>query len=121
MTSNQDQAEPKEIDYSSVLLQLLLCVISLLLLLASLAGARASAHGISPARWLLARVPAVLDKIRSAGDRPIDGHAPGLSGLDLNAYVAAGVRSDHECTNLEEAREVSRLILATCRAWKGGI
>ncbi|HSR31150.1 MAG TPA: adenine deaminase, partial [Anaerolineae bacterium] len=57
---------------------------------------------------LLFRVPAVLDKIRSAGDRPIDGHAPGLSGLDLNAYVAAGVRSDHECTDLEEAREKLR-------------
>jgi adenine deaminase len=57
---------------------------------------------------VLFRVPAVLDKIRSAGDRPIDGHAPGLSGLDLNAYIAAGVRSDHECTGLDEAREKLR-------------
>jgi adenine deaminase len=57
---------------------------------------------------VLFRVPAVLDKIRSAGDRPIDGHAPGLSGLDLNAYIAAGVGSDHECTTLEEAREKLR-------------
>jgi adenine deaminase len=57
---------------------------------------------------VLFREPAVLDKIRSAGDRPIDGHAPGLSGLDLNAYIAAGVRSDHECTDLEEAREKLR-------------
>jgi adenine deaminase len=57
---------------------------------------------------VLFRVPAVLDKIRSAGDRPIDGHAPGLSGLDLNAYIAAGVRSDHECTDLDEAREKLR-------------
>jgi adenine deaminase len=57
---------------------------------------------------VLSRVPAVLDKIRSAGDRPIDGHAPGLSGLDLNAYIAAGVRSDHECTDLDEAREKLR-------------
>ena len=57
---------------------------------------------------VLFRVPAVLDKIRSAGDRPIDGHAPGLSGLDLNAYIAAGVRSDHECTDLGEAREKLR-------------
>jgi adenine deaminase len=57
---------------------------------------------------VLFRVPAVLDKIRSAGDRPIDGHAPGLSGVDLNAYIAAGVRSDHECTDLEEAREKLR-------------
>ncbi len=57
---------------------------------------------------VLHRVPAVLDKIRVAGQRPIDGHAPGLSGLDLNAYVAAGVRSDHECTMLDEAREKLR-------------
>ena len=45
---------------------------------------------------VLFRVPAVLEKLESAGGRPIDGHAPGLSGLDLNAYVAAGVGSDHE-------------------------
>jgi adenine deaminase len=54
------------------------------------------------------RVPSVLEKIEIAGHRPIDGHAPGLSGLDLNAYVAAGVRSDHECTALDEAREKLR-------------
>jgi adenine deaminase len=57
---------------------------------------------------VLFRVPEVLDKIRIAGYRPVDGHAPGLSGLDLNAYVAAGVRSDHECTNVQEAREKLR-------------
>jgi adenine deaminase len=57
---------------------------------------------------VLFRDPAVLRKIESAGNRPVDGHAPGLSGLDLNAYVAAGVRSDHECTQLEEAREKLR-------------
>lgn len=54
---------------------------------------------------LLARDPEVLAKIRAAGRRPIDGHAPGIRGLDLNAYVAAGVGSDHECTTPEEARE----------------
>jgi adenine deaminase len=54
---------------------------------------------------VLFRVPSVLEKLKIARGRPIDGHAPGLSGLDLNAYVAAGVRSDHECTELEEARE----------------
>jgi adenine deaminase len=53
----------------------------------------------------LAQEPEVLAKIRAAGRRPIDGHAPGLRGLDLNAYVAAGVGSDHECTTPEEARE----------------
>jgi adenine deaminase len=57
---------------------------------------------------VLFRVPSVLEKIRVAGDRPIDGHAPGLAGLDLNAYVAAGIRSDHECTMLDEAREKLR-------------
>jgi adenine deaminase len=39
----------------------------------------------------------------------IDGHAPGLSGRELNAYLAAGVRSDHECTTYEEALEKRRL------------
>jgi adenine deaminase len=57
---------------------------------------------------VLFRVPAVLDKIRIAAGHPIDGHAPGLSGLDLNAYIAAGIRSDHECTHLENAREKLR-------------
>jgi len=54
---------------------------------------------------LLALDPDVLAKLSAAGSRPIDGHAPGLRGHDLNAYVAAGIRSDHECTTLEEARE----------------
>jgi adenine deaminase len=57
---------------------------------------------------VLLRVPSVLEKIRIAGDRPVDGHAPGLSGLDLNAYIAAGIHSDHECGELEEAREKLR-------------
>ena len=48
-------------------------------------------------------------KVRAAGDRHIDGHAPGLSGRALNAYLAAGVRSDHECTTYEEALEKRRL------------
>ncbi len=49
----------------------------------------------------------LLDKIalfRGAG-RPIDGHAPGLRGKDLSAYVAAGIGSDHECTSPDEAEE----------------
>jgi len=45
----------------------------------------------------------VMDKIGLFGIR--DGHAPLLSGNDLNAYVLAGLQSDHECTALEEARE----------------
>jgi len=52
-------------------------------------------------------VLAKLDVARARG-APIDGHAPGLTGRDLQAYVAAGVRSDHECTRLEEAQEKLR-------------
>lgn len=48
-------------------------------------------------------------KVAAAGERHIDGHAPGLSGRALNAYLSAGVRSDHECTTYEEAREKLRL------------
>lgn len=49
----------------------------------------------------------IISKILGAQDhdRLIDGHAPGLSGRELNAYVAAGVESDHECSSFEEARE----------------
>ena len=50
----------------------------------------------------------VLDKISLAGDRVIDGHAPGVSGKDLTAYIAAGIYSDHESVSLEEAREKLR-------------
>jgi adenine deaminase len=51
--------------------------------------------------------PDVLKKIDAARrhGRPIDGHAPGLSGRDLAAYVAAGISSDHECTAAAEALE----------------
>ena len=38
-----------------------------------------------------------------AHHKKIDGHAPGLSGNDLNAYIAAGVYSDHECSDLDDA------------------
>ncbi len=51
----------------------------------------------------------LLDKIRIAQDCPVDGHAPLLSGRDLNAYIAAGISSDHECTTWEEAQEKLRL------------
>ncbi len=51
----------------------------------------------------------VLAKIASARGHPIDGHAPGLTGKDLAAYIAAGIGSDHECTTIEEAREKLRM------------
>ena len=51
--------------------------------------------------------PEVLKKIDAARrhGRPVDGHAPGLSGKELAAYVAAGITSDHECTTAAEALE----------------
>jgi adenine deaminase len=50
--------------------------------------------------------PAVLGKIEIARShrKPADGHAPGLAGMDLNAYAAAGIASDHECSTAAEAR-----------------
>jgi adenine deaminase len=45
------------------------------------------------------------EKIALFPRRPVDGHAPLLSGKDLNAYRLAGIGSDHECTRLDEARE----------------
>ncbi len=50
-------------------------------------------------------IPDVLAKVKAFAGRPIDGHAPGLSGQQLNAYVAAGIGSDHECISVPEARE----------------
>jgi adenine deaminase len=50
-----------------------------------------------------------LAKIRAGKGKAIDGHAPGLKGKNLNAYVLAGVRSDHESTELDEAEEKLRL------------
>jgi adenine deaminase len=52
---------------------------------------------------------AKIDAAEAAGKAHVDGHAPGLSGRQLNAYLAAGVRSDHECTTYEEALEKRRL------------
>jgi len=50
----------------------------------------------------------VLEKIRIAKWKRVDGHAPLLSGKDLAAYVTAGIKSDHECTRLDEAQEKLR-------------
>src|ERR687886_654696 len=49
-----------------------------------------------------------LSKLIVAGSRPKDGHAPLLSGKSLDAYIIAGLGSDHECTNLKEAIEKLR-------------
>ena len=50
-----------------------------------------------------------LAKIAAGKGKNIDGHAPGLRGKNLNAYVLAGVRSDHESTEVAEAQEKLRL------------
>ncbi len=53
--------------------------------------------------------PGVIEKIEAYRTRVLDGHAPGLTGKALNAYLAAGIGSDHECTTPEEALEKLRL------------
>jgi adenine deaminase len=50
----------------------------------------------------------VLQKIGASKGRVIDGHAPGLGGKELNAYLSAGILSDHESTTLEEGQEKLR-------------
>lgn len=49
--------------------------------------------------------PAVLAKLAAFGGRPRDGHAPALRDKRLNAYVAAGIGSEHECTTVAESQE----------------
>lgn len=49
-------------------------------------------------------VMAKLQAAKSAG-KPVDGHAPGLRGEDAKKYIEAGISTDHECGDLEEARE----------------
>jgi adenine deaminase len=46
-----------------------------------------------------------LEKLGLEGAAHVDGHAPGVLGADLQAYVAAGIRSDHEALTVEEGRE----------------
>jgi adenine deaminase len=53
--------------------------------------------------------PDVMSKMAITGYRHIDGHAPGVHGRALNAYIVAGPTSDHECTTVEEALEKRRL------------
>ncbi len=53
--------------------------------------------------------PQVLAKLQTAQGRPLDGHAPGVTGQDLMAYLAAGPESDHEAVTLAEGEEKLRL------------
>lgn len=83
-------------------------------------GARISAADLAPFRdhpkviglaefmnfpGVLAGDAECLDKLAMFEGRHIDGHAPLLRGLPLNGYLAAGIRTDHETTGAEEARE----------------
>lgn len=56
---------------------------------------------------VLAKDPEVMKKIQNAKDHGlvVNGHAPLLSGRELDVYIGAGIRDDHECTELEEAKE----------------
>jgi adenine deaminase len=69
----------------------------------------------SPDIWYLAEMmnypgvlhgdPEIMAKIAAARKhgKPVDGHAPGLTGNDVRKYASAGISTDHECTRLEEA------------------
>jgi adenine deaminase len=54
---------------------------------------------------VLAKDPSVLAKILAFDGRRIDGHAPRITGPDLQAYISMGISTDHECTTPDEARE----------------
>ncbi|AJE47601.1 adenine deaminase [Celeribacter indicus] len=54
------------------------------------------------------RDPQAMEKLRLFEGGHIDGHCPQLSGRDLNAYIAAGIRTEHEATTEAEAREKLR-------------
>ncbi|WP_281983172.1 adenine deaminase [Thalassorhabdomicrobium marinisediminis] len=84
------------------------------------AGAQIEAEDLAPLRdhpkviglaevmnypGVIHRDPGLLAKLRAFEGGHIDGHAPMLSGRDLNAYIAAGIRTEHEATTAEEARE----------------
>jgi len=51
----------------------------------------------------------IRDKLAVGGEKLIDGHGPVITGKDLNAYVAAGIHTEHECTTEEEMLERLRL------------
>ena len=55
---------------------------------------------------VIAGTPDVLARLELSGH--VDGHAPGVMGRELDAYVAAGIRSDHEATTFDEALEKRR-------------
>lgn len=83
------------------------------LLAEDLAPLMGHASGIGLAEFMnypgaIHRDPQAMDKLRLFAGGHIDGHAPLLSGRDLNAYIAAGIRTEHEATSAEEALEKLR-------------
>ncbi|QIE42856.1 adenine deaminase [Rhodobacteraceae bacterium SC52] len=77
---------------------------------ADLAALMGHASGIGLAEFMnypgvIHRDPAAMAKLRLFEGGHIDGHCPLLSGRDLNAYAAAGIRTEHEATTAEEALE----------------
>ncbi|MDD9715839.1 adenine deaminase [Dinoroseobacter sp. PD6] len=76
----------------------------------ALEGLRGHPSGIGLAEFMnypgvIHRDPGAMAKLRAFAGGHIDGHCPLLSGRDLNAYVAAGIRTEHEATSAAEARE----------------
>ncbi len=87
------------------------------------AGARLEAADLAPLRahpkviglaevmnfpGVIHKDPGVMEKLALFSDGHMDGHAPLLRGADLNAYLAAGIRTDHETTGPDEALEKIR-------------
>ena len=85
------------------------------------AGARLGAEALAPyaaaglslaemmnVPGVLGRDPEVLAKLAAFSGRPIDGHAPCLSGRALDGYLTAGIANDHECSTVDEALEKLR-------------
>ncbi|MDD5448208.1 MAG: adenine deaminase, partial [Actinomycetota bacterium] len=56
----------------------------------------------------IARDARIMSKLKLFPRGPVEGHAPGLSGLDLSSYIAAGPESEHEATSVAEASEKLR-------------
>jgi adenine deaminase len=88
------------------------------------AGAKLDAHDIEYLKsnpWVLGLAevmnfpgvvfadPGVMANLAGFVEMVMDGHCPGLTGKQLNAYAASGIGSDHECTTVEEARDKLRL------------
>lgn len=57
---------------------------------------------------VVSRDSSMMDKLNSFSNKYIDGHAPNLKGENLNGYITAGVKTDHECSTLEDALEKIR-------------